>query len=162
MTAAESAGEPGLLAEIYQDVTTKPSTMRLPDRVMTAISRQEDASEVLIKLIQFAVVVIFGVLYAIAPKTDAGTDFSPVPYVLGGYFAATVLGLIWALNARLPDWAVYVSIVLDMSLLMGLLLSYHIQYEQPASFFLKAPTLLYVFIFIALRSLRFRPRFVLA
>ncbi|MGI9381701.1 MAG: adenylate/guanylate cyclase domain-containing protein, partial [Methyloligellaceae bacterium] len=42
------------------------------------------------------------------------------------------------------------------------LLSYHIQYEQPASFFLKAPTLLYVFIFIALRSLRFRPRFVLA
>lgn len=162
MTAAESAREPGLLAEIYQDVTTKPSTMSLPGRVMAAISRQEDASEVLIKLIQFAVVVIFGVLYAIAPKTDAGTAFSPVPYVLGGYFAATVFGLIWALNARLPDWAVYVSIVLDMSLLMGLLLSYHIQYEQPASFFLKAPTMLYVFIFIALRSLRFRPRFVLA
>ncbi|MFP3386859.1 adenylate/guanylate cyclase domain-containing protein, partial [Tritonibacter sp. SIMBA_163] len=31
-----------------------------------------------------------------------------------------------------------------------------------ASFYLKAPTLLYVFIFIALRALRFEARFVLA
>ncbi len=33
---------------------------------------------------------------------------------------------------------------------------------QPASFILKAPTLLYVFIFIALRALRFESRFVIA
>ena len=39
--------------------------------------------------------------------------------------------------------------------------SFHIQYDQPASFYLKAPTLLYVFIFIALRALRFEARYVI-
>ena len=33
--------------------------------------------------------------------------------------------------------------------------SFHIQYEQPAAFYLKAPTFAYVFFFIALRALRF-------
>ena len=32
---------------------------------------------------------------------------------------------------------------------------------QPASFYLKAPTMVYVFIFIALRALRFEPRFII-
>jgi adenylate cyclase len=39
--------------------------------------------------------------------------------------------------------------------------AFHIQYQQPPSFYLKAPTLLYVFIFIALRALRFEARFVI-
>jgi len=43
---------------------------------------------------------------------------------------------------------------------MVLIWSFHIQYMQPPSFYLKAPTLLYVFIFIALRALRFDARFV--
>ena len=34
-------------------------------------------------------------------------------------------------------------------------------HDQPPSFYLKAPTLLYVFIFIALRALRFEARYVL-
>ena len=49
-----------------------------------------------------------------------------------------------------------------MSLLFGLIWSFHLQYGQPPSFYLKAPTLLYVFIFIALRALRFAPTYVLA
>jgi adenylate cyclase len=48
-----------------------------------------------------------------------------------------------------------------MGLLLGLIWSFHIQYNQPPSFYLKAPTLLYVFIFIALRALRFEARYVL-
>nr|NIO40731.1 adenylate/guanylate cyclase domain-containing protein [Burkholderiales bacterium] len=39
--------------------------------------------------------------------------------------------------------------------------SFHVQYGQPAAFYLKAPTLLYVFIFIALRALSFSPRYLL-
>ena len=46
-------------------------------------------------------------------------------------------------------------------LLMALIWSFHLQYKQPASFYLKVPTLLYVFIFIALRGLRFQARFVI-
>ncbi|MDH3715485.1 MAG: adenylate/guanylate cyclase domain-containing protein, partial [Gammaproteobacteria bacterium] len=42
----------------------------------------------------------------------------------------------------------------------ALIWSFHLQYEQPASFYLKVPTLLYVFIFIALRALRFEAGFV--
>ena len=50
---------------------------------------------------------------------------------------------------------------MDISLLMALIWSFQIQYMQPVSFYLKAPTMIYVFIFIALRALRFEPRFIL-
>jgi adenylate cyclase len=48
-----------------------------------------------------------------------------------------------------------------MALLMTTIWSFHIQYMQPPTFYLKAPTLLYVFIFIALRALRFEARYVI-
>lgn len=150
-----------LMAQLRRDLSFGGPRVELPPRILSAIAARRDASEVLIKLIQLAIVILFAALYALAPKTDAGTVFSPVPYVLGGYFVATLIGLGWALRARLPDWAVYLSIVLDMTLLMSMILSFHIQYQQPASFVLKAPALLYVFIFIALRALRFEPRFVI-
>ena len=72
----------------------------------------------------------------------------------------TVLRLVLAHLRRLPYWMLFASVVVDMTLLLGLIWSFHLQYEQPASFYLKAPTLLYVFIFIALRALRFEAGFV--
>jgi len=39
--------------------------------------------------------------------------------------------------------------------------SFHLQYRAPPALYLKAPTLMYVFIFIALRTLRFEPGSVL-
>ena len=56
----------------------------------------------------------------------------------------------------------YLSAIVDIALLMGLIWSFHLQYEQPPSFYLKVPTLLYVFIFITIRALHFDPRFVIA
>ena len=35
----------------------------------------------------------------------------------------------------------YVSVIADMALLMGLIYSFHYKYAQPAVFYLKAPTL---------------------
>jgi adenylate cyclase len=52
-------------------------------------------------------------------------------------------------------------VVVDMSLLLVTIWSFHLQYQQPPAFYLKAPTLLYIFIFIALRTLRFEARYVL-
>ncbi|GBF25529.1 adenylate cyclase 1 [bacterium MnTg02] len=147
---------------LYRDITDKPSTEALPRRVRDSIKAQDDASEVLIKIFQLVIVIFFGILYAVSRKTDAGTAFSPVPYVLVAYFVLTIIGLIWALKRTLPNWAIYISIGFDIGLLLLLIVSFHIQYNQPASFFLKAPTLLYIFLFIALRALRFQPRFVLA
>jgi adenylate cyclase len=74
----------------------------------------------------------------------------------------TVARLALAYRGRLPRMVLYASVLLDMALLLGLIWSFHIQYMQPPSFYLKAPTLLYVFIFIALRALRFEARFVVA
>ena len=51
--------------------------------------------------------------------------------------------------------------IADIALLMGLIYSFHYKYAQPAVFYLKVPTLLYVFLFIALRALRFEARFVI-
>ena len=48
-----------------------------------------------------------------------------------------------------------------MALLLGLIYFLHYKYAQTAVFNLKAPALLYVFLFIALRALRFEARFVI-
>jgi adenylate cyclase len=135
----------------------------LPARVRHAIKRQQDLSELIIGWIQLGVVGTFWILYTIAPKTfSESADFEPVPWVLACYFAFTVLRLAVAHKRSLPDWLLYVSVVIDMALLMALIWSFHLQYQQPPSFYLKVPTLLYVFIFIALRALRFEARFVIA
>ena len=134
---------------------------KLPGRVTAAIEVQENRGEILVKLIQILIVTIWGALYALSPKADAG-EIALAPYAIGLYLAVSIFGLVWASRRRLPDWAVYFSICFDMLLLYAVIWSFHIQYGQPASFYLKAPTLLYVFVFIALRALRFQPRFVLA
>lgn len=136
---------------------------QLPHRVRAAIQRQQALSEVIIGWIQLGVVVTFCILYTLAPKTfSEDAAFEPVPWVLACYLAFTLLRLVLAHKKILPDWFLYVSVVIDMTLLMALIWSFHLQYEQPPSFYLKAPTLLYVFIFIALRALRFEARFVIA
>jgi len=131
----------------------------LPERVRAAVRAQEDATERLISWVQLAVVVTFGILYLLSPKPEA-QDFAPVPWALGIYLALTLVRAAWAHLGRLPDWALAVSVFVDITLLMVLIWSFHVQYMQPPSFYLKAPTLLYVFIFIALRALRFDARFV--
>ncbi len=133
----------------------------LPDRVRESIAAQQIESEKLISWVQFLLVIIFCTLYALAPSTAPEAGFQPVPRALSGYFAFTMIRLIGSHRGRLPDWLLVVSVVMDMGLLMALIWSFHIQYMQPASFYLKAPTMIYVFIFIALRALRFEPRFIL-
>ena len=46
---------------------------------------------------------------------------------------------------------------------MFLIWSFHIQYEQPASFYLKAPTVMYVFIYISIsiQAIRFEHRYIM-
>ncbi|WP_218940193.1 adenylate/guanylate cyclase domain-containing protein [Denitrobaculum tricleocarpae] len=140
----------------------KSGEPELPERVSQAIRDQEDATERLIGWVQLSVVLVFGMLYFLSPKVFAeDAEFAPVPWALSIYLLLTIIRIVWAHRARLPSWSLAVSVFFDMTLLMVLIWSFHLQYEQPASFYLKAPTLLYVFIFIALRALRFEARFVL-
>jgi adenylate cyclase len=138
-----------------------PSKPQLPERIKNAIAAQQDQSEILIAWFQLVVVCFFMVLYTLAPKTAVGTPFMPVPYVLAAFFLFAAIRVFLAHHRLMPMWFVLVSIVIDVSLLMGLIWSFHVQYGQPAAFYLKAPTMLYVFIFIALRALRFDPTYVI-
>ena len=109
-----------------------------------------------------AVIIFFGCLYAISPKTfSRDMTFEPVPWFLGIWLVITVIRLYLAYRNRMSAPLLYLSIIIDMSLLLGMIWSFHLQYEQPPSFYLKSPTLLYVFIFIALRALRFESRYVI-
>ncbi len=151
-----------MISNMIDPVSRKGMTEKLPARVRETIEAQQDESEILIGWVQLAVVSAFGVLYILAPKTfSEDVAFAPVPWALSVYLLFTVVRLLLAHARRLPHWFVYTSIIVDMSLLLGLIWSFHIQYEQPASFYLKVPTLLYVFIFISLRALRFEVRYVL-
>lgn len=137
------------------------SVEQLPARVRDAIREQNESSEILVGWAQLAVVLTFGVLYALAPKANTIADtFEPVPFALAGYLAFTLTRLALAYARRMPRWFVYLSVVVDMALLLGLIWTFHLQYRQPPSFYLKAPTLLYVFIFISLRALYFEFQFV--
>jgi adenylate cyclase len=148
---------PALQAALGQPPRAAP-----PERVRSLIAAQQLQSEVLIGWVQFALIVFWILLYTVAPKTSAGTRFLPVPWVLGAFLLITLLRLVLAHRHRLTPPLLVAGVIVDMALLMGLIWSFHLQYEQPPPFYLKAPTLLYVFIFIALRALRFEPVYVVA
>ncbi|WP_035900963.1 adenylate/guanylate cyclase domain-containing protein [Labrenzia sp. DG1229] len=138
-----------------------PPETGLPDRVRAEIRAREDSSERLISWVQLGLVLFFSTLYAIAPRAEGTAGFNFVPIALGAYFLFTVLRLALSYRFELPQWYLLISIGVDMALLVGLIFSFHIQYDQHPAFYLKTPTLMYVFIFIGLRALRFDPRFVL-
>jgi len=133
-----------------------------PERVRWLIVEQQVKSEILIGWVGFALVLFFLVLYTLSPKTSAGTRFVPVPWVLGAFLAVSGVRLVLAYRRWLNPPLLVVGVCLDIALLLGLIWSFHLQYQQPAPFYLKVPTLLYVFIFIALRALRFEPMYVIA
>lgn len=143
----------------------REAEQELPERVREAIRRQQVESQRLISLLQLGVVLFFMILAAIQPDQSASVQdpdaVGPVPIVLGGYALFTLVRLYLAWRERLVPWVLYLSIVLDMALLLGLIWSFHLEYGQPPSFYLKAPTMIYVFIFIALRVLTFRARYVM-
>ena len=134
----------------------------LPPRVAAVIHAHQVQSEILIAWAQLLVGSTWASLYALAPKSAGATSMiEPVPVALGLYLIFSILRLILVYRGFAATWFLTLSVLVDMAILMALIWSFHLQYEQPAAFYLKAPTLLYVFIFIALRALRFSVRFVL-
>lgn len=146
---------------LSQLVNGGASTEGIPQRVQDEITRREEGAERLIGWVQLSIIMAFGVLYAIAPRAEGSTGISLVPTILVSYLAFTVFRLALSYRTRLPGWFLVLSILIDVALLCALIFSFHIQYDQPAAFYLKAPTMIYLFIFISVRALRFDPRYVL-
>ena len=149
------------LRKAHNWLAGKPVVKQIPTRIAENIDAQQQASERIIGWAQLGIVGAFAILYAISPKTfSESAMFAPVPWFLGAYLLFTLIRLYLSYKNKLNFAFLIISIIVDIALLFGLIWSFHVQYEQPASFYLKAPTLLYVFIFIALRALRFEPGFV--
>ena len=145
-----------------QFVVGPPLPPRIPERVQQALAQEQEASEILVSLIQLTAIGLFALVYTVAPKAfPADVPFEPVPWTLGAYAGFTLLRLWLAWRRCLPAWFLALSVIVDVTVLMVTIWSFHLQYQQPAPIYLKAPTLMYVFILIALRTLRFDPRLVL-
>lgn len=135
---------------------------RLPARVVRAIELQREQGEILTSWVQAAIVAVLAALYVVAPSTSpVDAAFRPVPWALGAYAAFTLFRLQRAHARRLTPALGVLSVFVDVAVLMVTIWSFHLQYGQPAAFYLKAPTFAYVFIFIALRALSFAPGYVL-
>ena len=137
---------------------------KIPERVREAIRQQQDRSEIIIAWAELVLVGLLALAYETTsmPQGVVQDDYSFETEVFIVYGLFSVVRLILAYRRLLAEWLLYVSIIADVGLLMGLIYSFHYKYAQPAVFYLKAPTLLYVFLFIALRALRFEARFVIA
>jgi adenylate cyclase len=145
-----------------QFVVGPPMPARIPERVQRVLAQEQDASEILVSLIQLTAIGLFGLVYTVAPKAfPAEVPFEPVPWTLGAYTVFTLLRLWLAWRRRLPAWFLALSVIVDVTVLMVTIWSFHLQYQEPAPIYLKATTLMYVFILIALRMLRFEPGLVL-
>ena len=147
-----------LLARARELLFGMPLPERLPVRIHETIRREQEQSEILVSVIQLLAIATFAVLYTLAPKGfGANVSFEPVPMTLGIYALFTLVRLWLALKRSLPRWFVSISIVVDVAVLLITIWSFHLQYNAAPALYLKAPTLMYVFILIALRTLRFEP-----
>ena len=128
------------------------------------VAAKDRESERLLCLVQFGLAATLGILYLVTPRPkDAGMMFlAPVPIALIVYALFIWCRAILVRRGPLPAWGVLVSIAADIALLFGLIWSFHISYGQPPAFSLKVPTYVYIFVFVAIRALRFDYRFVLA
>jgi adenylate cyclase len=139
-----------------------PPVPRLPARVLRAIETQRARSEILTGWVQAIIIVVLATLYFLAPSSSPADFFMrPAPWAIGAYAAFTALRLRLAYAGQLTPFLRAASVVLDMALLTVTIWGFHLEYGQPAAFYLKAPTFAYFFIFIALRTLSFSPGYVL-
>jgi adenylate cyclase len=162
LAVAERTPAP-LLGRLRSFVFGQPLPARLPERVQATIRQEQDQTEVLVSVLQLLAIAAFAALYVLTPKAfdPQAVPFEPVPVTLTVYTGFILLRLWLAWQRRLAAWFLALSVVVDISVLMVTIWSFHLQYQEPPSIYLKAPTMLYAFILIALRALRFEPWLVL-
>lgn len=127
-------------------------------QVASAVRAAEARAEVLVGWIQVGGVLVFAAGYALSrPAFAQAGGPEPVPLALAVYGLFTAWRLRLAYRGPLNPALLTLSSVLDVAVLAGMLWSFTLQYDLPPALYLKAPTLFYVFVLIALRALRFDP-----
>ena len=97
----------------------------LPERVRDAIRRQQEQSEILIGWIQLVIVTLLIGVYESTSMAEGlvQDNFSVEREVLLIYGAICIVRLVLAYMRLLPTWLIYLSVVIDMALLMALIYS---------------------------------------
>lgn len=152
----------GSFSELWQPVGPA-APGELPARVLALVRRRDRQSEYLLCCAQLLLAGTLSLLYTIAPRpADASmTQLAPVPIALTLYVCFIAVRIWLVVRQPLQRWIVAASIAADMALLLGLIWSFQWTYSQPPAFSLKAPTFVYIFVFISVRALRFDYRYVL-
>jgi adenylate cyclase len=146
------------LKRVWAELTHPPMP---PERVLRAIREAESVSEILVGWVQLVGVAFFLVLYAVSLPAFMSMGLQPVPIALVLYAGFVAWRLNRAYADALTPRLLSLSAIIDIGVLMLLIWSFTLQYDQPAALYLKSPTLLYAFILIALRALRFAAGHVL-
>ncbi len=127
----------------------------LPHRVAERLRARQRQGENTITWVHMGFIGLLFLLWLISP-TQAGTKMGtlePVPTALAVFLAWSLIRLWLAARNRLGPVLIGVSIMVETACLMGLIWALHIEYQQPASFYLKAPTVGYAFLFVCVRAL---------
>jgi adenylate cyclase len=133
-----------------------------PARVVAAIKASERVSEILVGWVQLLGVGLFAILYVASHGAFAAQrGIEPVPIALTAYGLFVIWRMRRAYAGARSDRELILSAAADVAVLMITIWSFTLQYDLPPALYLKAPTLLYVFILIALRALRFNGRLVM-
>lgn len=131
-------------------------------RVRSLVSIELKKAEVLISYIKLAIISLLGVLYLLAPR--GYEEAMTINLTLVGILNYLIILLIQTYIARkgiMKNWITSIFTITDFVALGLLIFSFHIQYEQPPSFYLKAPTFIYFFLFIVIQALRHQTKFII-
>lgn len=127
-----------------------------PPRVQVAIAAAEQTSEILVAWVQLAGVALFAALYlASRAAFDVRATIEPVPLLLAIYAAFVGWRMQRAYAGALSPRLLSFSAIADVAVLTATIWAFTLQYDAPPALYLKAPTILYVFVLITLRALRY-------
>lgn len=133
----------------------------LPERISAGIRKQQFRAEILVAIVQLAIVALFAVMYVAVPATYApGAPVRATPLGLSLFAILVAVRLWFAATGQLSRRWLAFFVVAEMAVLMFTIWAYHLQFEAQPSLYLKSTGLFYAFIMIALRSLRFDPLLV--
>ncbi len=138
------------------------NTLELPQRIKKEIIAQQYKSEFVVAGVQLGVVFLLIILNFLTP-----VGFSPSAPIhsasLGlSLFTIIILFRLWFVyTEQLKSWILGLLVIVEMSLLLFIIWTYHLQYETSELINLKNPLIHFIYILICLRALRFEPKWVL-
>lgn len=133
-----------------------------PKQVQQAIKEQQRNGEKLISWILLCTAIILGILYVLSPKAEPFEHrFKIILIGISLYIIFGLIRLILSYLNYLPTFFLIVSAIADVTVLMLVIFSLHLIYEQPPYFYLKVPAIIYVFVLLALRTLSFETKYVI-